>query len=231
VVDHIGRQSLFREIQLQIRSYIVDQGLKPGDILPPASQMAQRLGVSAASLREALRALEALGIIETKHGVGTFIRSYDLTPVLENLSFSLLFEPQSMRNLVQIREAIEVGVMPQVVAQIDEVHLQELEEILDKMGSEEGEEGIDRCFHRTLYACLGNSLLLEFLDVFWLVHHDLASRFMIVSTDPRTRWETHAPIVHALRRRHVEDAVQAMHAHFDGIKYQLGMVQPESDRP
>lgn len=218
---NIARQPLFREIQLQIRNFIIDQGLKPGDILPPASQMAQRLGVSSASLREALRALEALGIVETKHGVGTFIRAYDLTPLLENLSFSLLFDPQSMRHLVQIREAIEVGMLPQVVAQIDEEHLHTLETILAQMP--DAGESLDRQFHHALYACLDNPLLMEFLDIFWLVHNDLLNRLMIVSTDPHTRWETHAPIVHALRARDAKAAVQAMRLHFDGIKQQLGI--------
>lgn len=228
----VGRNSLFREIQLQIRNYIVENRLQPGDMLPPAAELADRLGVSSATLREAFRALEALGILTTKHGIGTFIRAYDLSPILDNLSFSLLFASDNLCKLVQIREALEVGLIPAVVAHIEDADIAELETLLAKMGEDDHSgQALEIAFHRTLYRCLDNDLVPYFLDIFWVVQRDLASRSVIFDTDWRTRQDTHVPIVTAVKTRDEAAAIQAIHDHFAGIKEQLQQVRTqEADR-
>src|SRR5687767_12658172 len=103
---NVGRKPLFQEIQRRVRNFIFAQRLNPGEMLPPAAEMANYLGVSAASLREGLRSMEALGMLETRHGVGTFVCSYNLTPIFESLSFSLFFDNDGLYKLIQIRKAI-----------------------------------------------------------------------------------------------------------------------------
>jgi DNA-binding FadR family transcriptional regulator len=223
----INRGSLFREIQLQIRNYIIENHLSPGDMLPPAAEIAAQLGVSSATLREALRSLEALGVLQTKHGIGTFIRAYDLSPILDNLSFSLLFAHESLSKMVQIREAMEIGLIPTVVEQIRKEDIHELESILAQMKDDNSAEGLEVVFHRTLYRCLDNPLIPQFLDIFWLVHRDLLHRSMVVSADATNRWQTHAPIVEAIKLRNTTNAVKAMRSHFDGIRNQSDLVQAQ----
>ena len=128
-LGRVERQSVFKSIQQKLRSYILDNELEPGNMLPPAAEMVSQLGVSSASLREALRSLESLGVVETRHGVGTFICAYDFSPILENLSHSLLFERDHLRDLVQVREALEVGLLDSAVQSIDDDHLRQLEAV------------------------------------------------------------------------------------------------------
>jgi DNA-binding FadR family transcriptional regulator len=221
---HLGRQSVFREVQTQIRRHILDNKLEPGDMLPPAAEMAGKLGVSSASLREALRALEALGVVETKHGVGTFVRAYDFAPILDNLSYSLLFGRDSLQEIVQVREAMEIGLLPQVIERIGDDDLAELQTILDQMvQSEQGAEQ-DHRFHRALNRCLNNNLVLELIDVFWLVYHDLTERLIIHERRQLNRWRTHAPILNAIKARDTEAAVAALRAHFGEIKARIAAV-------
>jgi DNA-binding FadR family transcriptional regulator len=227
----ISRGPLFREIQLQIRNYIIENHLKPGDMLPPAAEIAAQLGVSSATLREAFRSLEALGVLRTKHGVGTFIRAYDLSPILDNLSFSLLFAHESLIKMVQIREAMEIGLIPAVVEQITEEDICDLETILAQMKDDNSKEGLEIVFHRTLYRCLNNALIPQFLDIFWLVHRDFLHRSMIVSADAINRWQIHAPIVDAIKTRDAANAVEAMRSHFDGIRNQSDLVQTHDKQP
>lgn len=218
----VARNSLFREIQLEIRNYILEHNLQPGDMLPPAAEIAAQMGVSSATLREAFRALEALGVLTTKHGVGTFIRAYDLSPILENLSFSLLFASDSLYKLVQIREAMEVGLIAEVVGKISAEQVEELDNILVQMSEADPlENDMEIVFHTALYSCLDNDLIPQFLDIFWVVHRDLVSRSMIFPTAGELRWEAHVPIVKALKEGDAAAAVEAMHIHFDGIKSQL----------
>jgi DNA-binding FadR family transcriptional regulator len=220
-LEHVGQRSVFRQVQLQIRNHILENNLKPGDLLPPAAELASRLAVSQPSLREALRALEALGILEIKHGIGTVIRAYDLTPLLESLSFSLLFEQDNLRQMVRIREALEAGSIPEVVRQISDADLRELDAILAQMAEADSPRALEQQFHRTLYRCLDNQLLMQFIDIFWLIEYNLADPSVISDIDKEKLWKTHAPIVETLRSRDANAAVQAIHRHFDGIKYQL----------
>jgi len=223
-LERLGRQSVFHEIQTQLRRYILDNELQPGDMLPPAAEMADRLGVSSASFREALRSLEALGVLETKHGVGTFVRAYDFAPILENLSFSLLFERDGLRELVQVREAMEVGLLPQAIDCIDDEALAELQAILDQMA--QSEDGVDQDyhFHRVLYRCLKNELVLEFIDIFWVVYHDLTERLIVPERRQLDRWRTHAPILEAIQAGQKDAAVKALCAHFDEIKKRIAAI-------
>jgi DNA-binding FadR family transcriptional regulator len=197
-------------------------------MLPPAAEMAHQWGVSSASLREAFRSLETLGILDTKHGVGTFIRAYDISPILDNLSFSLLFKRDNLYRLIQIREAMEVGLIPAVVAQIDEENLSKLESILDEIAHSQDSYALEIDFHRTLYRCLNNELIPQFLDIFWLVHHDLVDQAMISHVGGDIRWRTHQPIVEALKKRDANAAIHAIHQHFDGVKHQLKAVETAS---
>jgi len=221
----LDRESTFHAIQAQLRRYILDNNLQPGDVLPPANMMAKALKVSPASFREALRSLESLGVVETRHGVGTFVRAYDLQPILENLSFSLLFERDNLRELVQVREAMEVGLISDVIMRIDDKELDQIAAILDRMRSADGEDDgqNDRLFHQALYRCLNNHLVLHLIDIFWIVYHDLSDRLLIPKPERPWRWERHAPIYEAIRRKDTESARQAIVAHFDEVKERIGM--------
>jgi len=220
----LGRQSVFREVQTQIRRYILDNNLQPGDMLPPAAEMADKLGVSSASLREALRSLEALGVLETKHGVGTFVRAYDFAPILENLSYSLLFGRDSLQEMVQVREAMEIGLLPQVIERIDGDDLAELQIILDQMVQSEHGAEQDHYFHQVLYRCLNNDLVLELIDIFWIVYHDLTERLIVLERQQLDRWRMHAPILKAIEARDIDAAIAALRAHFDEIKERIAAV-------
>jgi DNA-binding FadR family transcriptional regulator len=212
---------VFREIQTQIRNYIIENDLKPGDRLPSSSELADRLGVSSASLREALRALAALGVLETKHGVGTFIRAYDLSPILENLSFSLTFEKNNLAELVQVREAMEAGLLEEVIVCIEDDRLLELDAALAQMSDPDNAREADYVFHQTLYRCLDSKLVAEFLDIFWLVYHDLTERHMIPAPRKYNHYQDHAPILNAVRAKDLDGASKALRAHFRHIKERI----------
>ncbi|HBI03599.1 MAG TPA: transcriptional regulator, partial [Paenibacillaceae bacterium] len=70
------QRKVYQEILLEINNLIKEDGLKPGDRLPSERELAERLRVGRSSVREALRALELLGLITTRRGEGTFIQSY-----------------------------------------------------------------------------------------------------------------------------------------------------------
>lgn len=217
----LSRKLLFREIQTQIREHILRSGLKPGDMLPPAGDMAANMGVSIGSLREALRALEAIGVLETRHGVGTFVRAYDFTPILENLSYSLLFERRNLQDLVQIREALEVGLLPDAIGAMGPNDIAQLDAIVARMAETSDCVEEDRQFHQSLYHCLHNNVVNHLLDLFWLVYHDLSNRLVIANPRILDRYHTHEPILQAVRQGDADKAIAAMRDHFTEITTRL----------
>jgi len=217
----LSRKLLFREIETRIREYILQNNLKPGDMLPPAGEIAAKLDVSAGSLREALRALEALGVLDTKHGVGTFVRAYDFAPILENLSYSLLFERSNLRDLVQVRAALEVGLLPDAIRSLDQDDLARLDAIVARMAETNDCMEEDRQFHLALYRHLQNRVVNQLLDVFWIVYHDLTNRFVIANPRLLDRYHMHAPILQAVREGNVDEAIRVMRAHFAEITTRL----------
>jgi DNA-binding FadR family transcriptional regulator len=211
---NLGRHPLFQEIQRRIRTYIFAQGLKPGEMLPSAAEMANYLGVSAASLREGLRAMEALGMLETRHGVGTFVCSYNLTPIFESLSFSLFFDNDGIYKLIQIRQAMEIGLIHEVLNRIAEDDLQALEELC-RQGAQMGwNKELDMQFHRRLYQCLDNELIAHILDIYWMTSAKLVDSTAFTQLQRQTDWQIHRQIVDALQTRNANAAVASLQLHF-----------------
>jgi len=217
----LGRKPLFQEIQSRIRSYIFDRGLRPGEMLPPAAEMASYLGVSHASLREGLRAMEALGMLETRHGIGTFVCSYNLIPIFETLSFSLLFDNAGLYKLIQIREAMEVGLIQEVASRISDEDLQKLEELCEQTVNQPWEAEYDIEFHRVIYKCLANELIAQILDIYWMTCTKLIDRSAYSPADKQLNREDHCQIVTALKSRNPTAAVDSLRKHFADAKGRL----------
>ena len=192
----------------RIKEYVLAHGLKGGDALPPEGRLAQELGISRTSVREAVKALELLGILEARPGVGLFVRSFSFDPIVDNLGYSLTFDKHRLAELLAVRKQLEAGFVEEVAARATPAQLRVLRSVVDRMGERVALETQttdfqeeDRFFHRTLYGGLGNELLLKLLDVFWTVYRRLRDQAHVEAVDPVRTWEDHRRIVEALERR------------------------------
>ncbi|MED3661943.1 GntR family transcriptional regulator [Ureibacillus terrenus] len=100
-------KKVFLEIVSKLKDIIITQKLKPGDKLPSERVLSEMLGVGRSSVREALRSLELLGIIETRHGGGTFLASSQQYRLVELLATFILQENQSIQDVHKTREIHE----------------------------------------------------------------------------------------------------------------------------
>ena len=100
-------------LQDKIKSLIIKQNLKSGDLMPTENELIEQLGVSRSSLREAIKSLEALHILDIRHGVGTFVSESSLVPMIRGLSFhtqlNLHNDHNQLINILDIREILEYG--------------------------------------------------------------------------------------------------------------------------
>ncbi len=217
-------------IQDRIKRYIISRELKPGDTLPTESQLASELGVSRTSLREAMRSLQALGVVKTRHGYGTFVGQSAVGWLTDGLVFRILLDGsgarQSLRQLVEVREALEKEFIGRVAHVSTPAQRQELHGLLKEMAvhadREERFRLVDIAFHEALYRPLGNAMLVHFIHMCWDVFQEVSAE---LSASPQllTTVADHQRIVDAIDAGDANAAATAMVAHFRGIKSRLDL--------
>ena len=110
-------QRLRQTIQA-VKEHILTQGLKPGDPMPTEVQLVEELGVSRSNLREAVRTLVALDILEVRHGTGTFVGQMSMRPLVEGLTFKGVVLPgddfKTLRQIVEVRQALDLALAPEI---------------------------------------------------------------------------------------------------------------------
>jgi len=134
------RVPAYRQAQIEIKKYIEDHQLRFGDALPPEGVLAQDLGISRPSLREAMKSLESLGIVEARHGEGIYVKAFSFDSIIENLPYAFVADGRSIQDLLQVRAAIELGSVPAVLERITAEDVQTLRELASGM-TEKGQGG------------------------------------------------------------------------------------------
>ncbi|MGW5736083.1 MULTISPECIES: FadR/GntR family transcriptional regulator [Streptomyces] len=231
-----------RDIQERIKKLIIDQRLPSGASLPTEPELMERLGVSRNSVREALKALQAMGIVEIRHGFGTYVGPMSMAPMIEGLAFRTVAGhyrgEDSLLQLLELREAVETGLIARLAGRIPAVDLAELDALVDRMDSEAAESDgragragavhteTDRAFHATLYRCLRNPLLGEVLEAFWDAFHRVRTDLVDVPQDPKVTCRQHREILDAVRSGDVLRAERAIREHFGNIRTRLSAPVP-----
>ena len=88
--------ALYTSIRDYIKEYILEHDLKPGDSLPPEGQLVEDLGVGRSSVREAVKSLQSVGIVDVRQGNGLYVRELNFDPMLETFLFGMQFDPHTL---------------------------------------------------------------------------------------------------------------------------------------
>jgi DNA-binding FadR family transcriptional regulator len=210
-----------------IKNYILDQGLQPGDVLIPEGQIASDMGVGRSSVREAVKSLESLGILEVKHGAGLYVREMNFDALMEVLSYNASLEPSTLLELLSIRELIEINKIQEVTQKIQPDELDSCQKILDewkaKLSADLPYNDQDRLFHQTLHRVLGSRLLVNLTDAFWIVYRKAEERTIPACRSGWSILEYHQEILNAVKERNAELAKNLMDEHFQEIEERLKM--------
>lgn len=153
----------------RIKAMIVSGELLPGTRLPKEDDLAQQLGLSRNSLREAVRALTAMKILVPKQGDGTYVSSLEPHLLLETLSFAAdVSHGQTALQLLQVRRLLEPPATALAVGRITDEDLRRLRSILDRSTAAESAEEfvrLDTEFHSAIVGLSGNPVLSMLLQV------------------------------------------------------------------
>ncbi len=211
----------------EIRSYIIRHELKPGDLLPTELEMSQMLGVSRNVLREAIKSMELMGMVQACPGRGTEVKEFSLDFVFQNvLFFNVGGEDKPVHEMFGIRRMLELSYMRQAFYVLSEEDIQALRDCVHRM-HESADDDLaftcaDRDFHMALFRPLGNGVLNSLMEAIWAVDEgfELEKKSPhLVSSIPK-----HEAIVDALAAYDYRAFARAMEIHFASGKY----VKPDS---
>lgn len=221
-----GARANQRALQESIKHLIVERGLTAGSPMPPERELIEVLAVSRHPLREAMKALEALGIVDIRHGHGTYVGSVSLSGFEAGLTFHSALSARgdlgAIRDLLEVRQVLETGLAPRVLAAYDDIDVAGLTEAVETMeaaaANDRYEPDADWRFHETLYKPLGNKLVLDLLQVFWRVFRSLDAQLPSDEYTPAVNASWHRAILDALVRRDEPGLIAAIDDHFRGIR-------------
>ncbi|MDR2257114.1 MAG: FCD domain-containing protein [Arthrobacter sp.] len=215
-----------RALQHEIMALILERGLLPGDPLPTELELVEELGVGRNTVREALKVLQAIGIVDVRHGYGMFVAKKKLDALAVTLEFharmSLAHSGREAVELVDVRQALESEL---IAATVDAMTPDALAAVLSAVQEMEAcaERGAslvaaDREFHRALFAPLENALLSNLLDVFWAAYSGMHETLMPDAVDLAETSREHRGIYEAVAAADKTLATELMRGHFDGIR-------------
>ncbi len=201
----------------RIRALIESAEVRSGDRLPPERDLAQQLGVSRPSVRSGLKSLAAMGVVQIRHGAGTFIA--DGPPVLgsEPLSFLAALHGFSRAQMFEARLVLEVAVAglaaeraaPDKVMAISD----ETTEMFASLDAPNTFLDHDIRFHQAVAAASDNPILASVVEMVAKLFYEFRRKTISVAKDMKVAAEEHRAIYRAIRTRDVERARQAMGDH------------------
>lgn len=221
----IRSTKVYEQVVEQIKAMIISGILKKGDKLPTERELAEQLQVSRASIREAIRALEVIGLVESRQGAGNYIKESFEQSLFEPLSMMFMLEKGNPHDIYEIREALELQTAMLAAKRITDEEIEILENIIRNIKQCEDEDEsviLDKAFHYTIAKASNNVLIISVLDVISQLIDEFIkdSRKKILSGKTKRERLTaqHECIFEAIRQRNPEGAIKAMKGHFDLIE-------------
>ncbi|WP_308635092.1 FadR/GntR family transcriptional regulator [Paenibacillus silvisoli] len=226
--EPIERKTMVMEITDRLLSYLLSGKIRPGAKLPAERQLSEAIGVGRSSLREALKALTVLGLLEVRHGDGTYLKRADSELLPRVIEWGLLLGEKRTMDLIEARQTIEVSVAKLAAARRDEGQLAELKEIVDRLDTTGNTNSVfeaytesDIAFHMKLAEIAGNTVLRDMLtSIRSLLRVWIKS---VVASEGSTQfsYEEHLAVYRAIEQGDPDAAARAMDAHMDSASSRL----------
>ena len=222
----LARPQRSDEISKTIVNLIVERGLPPGAPMPTELSLMRDIGVSRNSIREAIKALQALEIVEVRHGYGTFVGSAGS----EALQTWLLFRTRTrgstdlgrLRDLLEVREIIETELTRRVARDHRPELIEQLEGCVARMRRKDPDASLaDREFHDLICAEAGFDLARELIGLFWDVYRTAEGELGGPKSTPIKTAKRHQLIVDALVSEDPDLAAESVQRHFDEVRVRI----------
>lgn len=227
----VEKSSLADDLAERLVQMIRTGAYQPGDRLPAIMDMARSFGVGHPTVREALKKLEIMQVVEIKHGSGVYVGTGQKKLLVSNPVFGGVISKKLLLDLVEARMPIEITAARLAATEATETHLEKMGRLL-----EEAEEHIDNdkmlsvtnmAFHREIAVASGNTVLAQLQDVLTKLFQQEQRLILGIYGSRQKDHQEHLGILDALRERHAARAQQQMEAHLEGVRAVLIRWDPE----
>ena len=220
--EAVRKTKVYEKVAEQIQRLIRDGLLKPGDMLPPERELAETFQVSRSSLRDAIRALELMGMVEARQGECTVVREPSGEAVASPLTAVLLQQREFVSELLELRWMIEPPLAARAATHAGAEDLAQLEDILRRQREKvnRGELAIeeDSEFHYAIARASSNKVVLQVVDVFMDLLRESRKQSLQVEGRLRKSLVSHQQILKAIARHDAAAAENAMRRHIQEIE-------------
>jgi len=216
-----GKRALSEQVAEQIIDLVSSGQLQTGSRLPPLQELASHLGVSRTAAREAIKLLDAWGIVAVKPGVGTFVVEMPADALTVPLQLSAELSPDTLRDLHQLRQALEPEIAALAATNAKPKHIEALEEAICRMDealsdiATRADDYIaaDQEFHSTLAEATGNRLFLIVSHPIVALVENLMHVARRTPGAPERGQHFHGLLLRHVKAADADGAREAMHAH------------------
>ncbi len=213
---------IYEEIVRQVKAMIAEGRLKGGDRLPPERDLAEKFVVSRTSVREALRALESLGLVEIRAGEGTFIRQVSVEALVEPLALLMVSQREATGELFEARRLLEPALAALAASRATPEEIQEMERILEEQAREVagGRTGLaqDAQFHAAIGTASHNRAMTRIAHAIIDLLSQSREDSLNTPGRPTHSHQSHRRILAAISGRDAEAARQAMVEHIEAVE-------------
>jgi DNA-binding FadR family transcriptional regulator len=219
----LARRTYVAEAIRTIKDMILDGRLAPGQRLPPERSLSEALGVSRPTVREAIRSLQAMNILESRHGAGTFVASLSVEELLRPLQFALSLAEGGLDHLFEVRLLLEPGAAALAAERASDEQIAALRDCAaradaEAVGDDEAMLRLDTELHELIVEASGNPLLQHlWAAISALGRESRAYTVRLPGVQPQTITE-HWAIVDAIAAHDAPAAETAMAAHITRIR-------------
>ena len=221
-IEPIKSTRIYEEIVRQVKQMIAEGRVKSGDRLPPERDLAEKFVVSRTSVREALRALESLGLIEIRPGEGTFVREVSVESLIEPLALVMASQRGAIAELFEARRLLEPAIAALAARRATPEELSEMERILEEQAKEiaAGKTGLaqDAAFHAAIGVAAHNAAITRIAHAIMDLLTQSREESLNTPGRPRRSHQDHGRILGAIRARDEGAAQEAMLDHLEAVE-------------
>lgn len=230
VHSRVQTKKIYELVADQIRERIRSGELKPGERLESVEQLAKRFQVGRSTIREALSALRAMGLVDIRQGDGTFVTSYDFFKLAEPIGGFIQLNTKEMLEFFEVRKIIESGAAAMAAGKRTDKQLAAMKEALDTMElatiHDDLGETSDVKFHLAIAEATQNSVLVKMMELIADTLRDTmreSRRLWLFSEDSTLDrlYRDHLSIYHAIEEKNQLLAQQLMLAHLFKVEHLL----------
>lgn len=216
------KQSLSDGLAQRIRRSIQMGEYQKGDRLPAIMEMARRFGVGHPTVREALKKLETMGVVDIRHGSGVYVSRSDDVLVLASQDYMGTVDKKLLLDLVDARIPIEVRAVAAAATNATEENFATMQALLDKAAENFDDDEVlsatNMAFHQEITQASGNLVLSQLLDVLRNLFQKEQRLILNIYGSPQKDQDEHLGILDALKKRDERLAVDRMQEHLEGVR-------------